>query len=82
MGVATTRSAERTAAALGRITQAAIVFERADDVPNGGVLCALGALLKFGLLRVMEKHFEPFRGFYSIQSIFVTTQVAPPWGSQ
>ena len=72
MGVATTRSAERTAAALGRITQAAIVFERADDVPNGGVLCALGALLKFGLLRVMEKHFEPFRGFYSIQSIFLS----------
>jgi len=72
MGVGTTRSGERAAAALGLITQATIVFERADDVPNGGVLCALGALLKFGLLRVTGKHFEDFKGFYPIQSIFLS----------
>jgi hypothetical protein len=72
MGVATTRSAERVAASLGIIQAAPILFERADDVPNGGVLCALGALLSFGLLRVMEKHFQALKGFYPIESIFLS----------
>jgi len=42
---------ERVAAALGGLDQAEVRFERADDVAHGGVLCALAALLGFGLLR-------------------------------
>ena len=71
MGVATTRSMERIAAALGGLDEAAPLFERADDIPNGGVLCALPALLHLGLLRHSENHFQWPKGFYSMASIFV-----------
>ena len=71
MGVATTRSMERIAAALGGLDEAAPLFERADDIPNGGVLCALPALLHLGLLRHSEDRFDWPKGFYSMASIFV-----------
>ena len=51
MGYATTRSAERVAAAMGGLASAPIQFETACDVPKGGVLLALPALLAVGLLR-------------------------------
>ena len=63
MGVATTRWMERVAAALGALDQAEVRFERADDVPNGGVLCALAALLGFGLLSHAQSHFTTPKGF-------------------
>src|SRR2546423_43397 len=50
MGYGTTRSLERMAAALGMLDGAPIRFERLQDVPEGGVLCALPALLENGLL--------------------------------
>ncbi len=56
MGVDATRSLERVAAALGQLEQAQPLFEPADDIPNGGVLCALPALLAFGLLRHAASH--------------------------
>jgi hypothetical protein len=71
MGVATTRSMERVAAALGALDQAETRFERADDVPHGGVLCALAALLGFGLLRQAQNHFSAPKGFYPMESIFL-----------
>ena len=52
LGVGTTRSLERVLAAMGRLDGAPIEFEVADDVPQGGVLCALPALLVGGLLRL------------------------------
>ncbi|MFM8764604.1 MAG: putative transposase, partial [Spartobacteria bacterium] len=58
-GVATTRSMERVAAAVGALEGAETRFERADDVAHGGVLCALAALLAFGLLRHAQSHFSP-----------------------
>jgi len=51
MGYATTRSAERVAAAMGGLASAPIQFETACDVPKGGVRLALPALLAAGLLR-------------------------------
>ena len=71
MGVATTRSMERVAAALGALEGAETRFERADDIPHGGVLCALAALLTFGLLRHAKSHFSTPKGFYPMESIFL-----------
>ena len=71
MGVATTRTMERVAAAHGALDQAQARFERADDVPHGGVLCALAALLGFGLLRHAQSHFSAPKGFYPMESIFL-----------
>ena len=71
MGVATTRSMERVAAAVGALEGAETRFERADDVAHGGVLCALAALLTFGLLRHAQSHFSSPKGFYPMESIFL-----------
>jgi len=65
MGVGTTRSMERVAVALGALEQGSVQFELVDDVPNGGVLCALAPLLAFGLLDLAEKHFSRPKGYYS-----------------
>ena len=51
MGYATTRSLERVAAAMGALQAAPVVFEPAREIPQGGVLLALPALLAVGLLR-------------------------------
>ena len=51
LGCATTRSEERLLAAVGLLRQAPVQFAPADDVPLGGVLWALPALLAGGLLR-------------------------------
>jgi hypothetical protein len=50
MGIATTRELERVAAAMGLLEAAPLRFEPAADLPDGGTLCALPALLAFGLL--------------------------------
>ena len=71
MGIATTRSMERVAAALGELENAQASFEIADDIPNGGVLCALPALLAFGLLRHSGSHFTLPKGFYPLESVFL-----------
>ena len=41
MGYGTTRPLERVMASCGLLTSAELEFVAADDVPNGGVLCAL-----------------------------------------
>jgi len=51
MGYGATRSLERVAAAMGALEAAPIVFEAARDIPQGGVLLALPALMAVGLLR-------------------------------
>lgn len=71
MGVATTRYQERLASAVGLLDQAEICFECADDVPNGGVLFGLPALLSLGLLRHAASHFILPAGFYPLESIFI-----------
>ena len=46
-------------------------FTACHDVPGGGVLLALPALLAMGLLRHSEKYFELPPGFYRLDSIFL-----------
>ena len=62
---------ERVAAALGELDRAPLHFLSVDDVQNGGVLCALPALLAMGLLRHAVSHFSLPKGFYPMESIFV-----------
>ncbi len=46
-------------------------FDPCLDVPNGGVLLGLPALLAMGLLRHTEKYFCLPQGYYSLKSIFL-----------
>src|SRR6266571_6399135 len=70
MGYATTRSMERVAAAMGALEAAPVVFEAAQDVPQGGVLLALPALLVMGLLRHSPQYKLP-PGFYDLKGVFL-----------
>jgi len=71
MGYATTRAAERVAASIGALGSAPIQFAAACDVPKGGVLFALPALLAAGLLRHTAELYKLPNGFYGIASIFL-----------
>jgi hypothetical protein len=71
MGYATTRAAERVAASIGALASAPIQFQNSCDVPKGGVLLALPALLAAGLLRHTAALYELPNGFYGIASIFL-----------
>jgi len=71
MGYATTRSLERVAAAMGQLAAAPIAFQAACDVPQGGVLLALPALLAQGLLRYSPQRYQLPEGFYGLDSIFL-----------
>ena len=70
-GIGTTRELDRFAAAVGALDGAELRFEAADDIPNGGVLCALPALLALGLLRHTGAHFTWPKGYYPMEPIFI-----------
>ena len=46
-------------------------FKPALDVPNGGVLFALPALLSIGLLKTATRFFELPKGYYGLESLFL-----------
>jgi hypothetical protein len=71
MGYGATRSLERVAAAMGELEAAPIVFEAARDIPQGGVLLALPALLVVGLLRHSAELYKLPNGFYGLSSVLV-----------
>jgi hypothetical protein len=56
---------------MGRLDGAPIEFAAADDVPQGGVLCALPALLVNGLLRHTRDTFDLPAGYYPLETIFL-----------
>ena len=71
MGYGATRSLERVAAAMGGLQAAPIIFEPARDVPQGGVLLAIPALLMIGLLRHSGEMYTLPPGFYALSSVFL-----------
>jgi hypothetical protein len=71
LGVATTRSSERVLAAMGLLESTPIEFEVVDDVPQAGVLCALPALLAYGLLRRTRETFTLPKGYYPLEIYFL-----------
>jgi hypothetical protein len=71
MGMGCTRVVERVCAAVGQMEEAPSKFEAALDVPGGGVLWALPALLSNGLLRHTRKYFSLPKGFYSLIQVFL-----------
>jgi prepilin-type processing-associated H-X9-DG protein len=71
MGMGAGNVLERVAASVGELTAAEPVFQAVSDVPNGGVLFALPALLAVGLLRHAGRYFRLPKGYYGLQSIFL-----------
>lgn len=71
MGYATTRNLERVAAAMGALNEAPIQFEKALDIPQGGVLLAVPSLLVIGLLRHTNRFYQLPPGFYGIESVLL-----------
>jgi hypothetical protein len=55
---------------MGELASAPIEFQTAHDVPQGGVLLALPALLAKGLLLYGPQMYQLPSGFYGIDSIF------------
>jgi len=58
MGVGAANVEARIAASVGELDAVAPVFQSALDVPHGGVLCAMPALLAMGLLDTSEQFFQ------------------------
>jgi len=71
MGYGTTRTLERVMAACGLLTSVGLEFIPAKDVPQGGVLCALPALLTEGLLRHTRSVYTLPAGYYPLESVFL-----------
>lgn len=71
MGTGCTRAMDRVAASIGRLDVAPTCFETYYDVPNGGVLCSLPALLANGLLRHTAQYFHLPKGFYGLVHVFL-----------
>jgi hypothetical protein len=61
----------RVAASVGELESIAPDFQPALDVPNGGVLFALRALLALGLLESTPRYFELPKGYYALDSLFL-----------
>lgn len=71
MGYGATRTLERVAATMGELGSAPVEFQPVRDVPQGGVLLAVPALLAAGLLRHTPEIYQLPQGFYGIESIFL-----------
>src|SRR5258706_5277116 len=78
MGYGATRSLERVAAAMGALEAAPIVFEAARDIPQGGVLLALPALLAVGLLRHSAELYALPKGFYGLSRPLILLALMVP----
>jgi hypothetical protein len=71
MGRGATATLERLLASLGKLGEFSPRFVGALDIPNGGVLLALPALLVSGLLCHASKYFRLPAGFYGLKTIFL-----------
>ena len=71
MGMAAADVEGRLAASVGELAAVAPRFAPALDVPNGGLLCALPALLAVGLLDGVERYLELPKGYYGLDSLLI-----------
>jgi hypothetical protein len=71
MGMAAADVEGRLAASVGELAAVAPGFAAALDVPNGGLLCALPALLAVGLLDGVECHLSLPKGYYGLDSLLL-----------
>jgi hypothetical protein len=71
MGVGAADVVGRLAASVGELDAIAPDFTPALDVPNGGLLCALPALLAVGLLKGVERHLQLPKGYYGLDSLLL-----------
>lgn len=71
IGVGATNVMQRVAAMVGDIKEVSIEFQNTLDVPKGGVLFALPALLATGLLQNARHYFKLPNGYYGLDSIFI-----------
>ena len=71
MGVGAQDVMGRVAASIGDLESVAPEFQPVLDVPNGGVLFALPALLSMGLLKYTEQFFKLPKGYYGLDSLFL-----------
>ena len=71
MGMGTTNTLDRVAASIGSLNGVTPIFKTALDVPYGGILLGLPALLANGLLETTEKYFTLPKGYYRLDSLFL-----------
>ena len=71
MGVGAADVEGRLAASVGELDAVVPDFTPALDVPNGGLLCALPALLAVGLLDGVERHLQLPKGYYGLDSLLL-----------
>lgn len=71
MGVGAQDVLGRVAASIGDLESVAPEFQAVVDVPKGGVLFALPALLAMGLLKYTEAFFKLPKGYYGLDSLLL-----------
>ena len=71
MGMGASNVEARMAASVGESVAVAPDFQGTLDVPNGGVVFALPALLAVGLLGSTARFFTPPKGYYGLDSLFM-----------
>ena len=71
MGMGASNVMDRLAASVGDLVAVEPVFQPVLDVPHGGVLLALPALLAVGLLHQAHKYFALPKGYYALESLFL-----------
>ncbi len=72
MGMGASHTEARLAASVGQLDEpVAPDFQAVQDIPKGGVLFALPALLVTGLLEGCEKFFKLSKGYYGLDSLLL-----------
>jgi hypothetical protein len=73
IGIGAKREAERVLASTGKIIEATPHFSNSEGVRHAGVLLALPALARVGLLEAGRKAYGALhKGFYGLQSVLLT----------